>query len=166
MTRPRAARLRLMTRGTRERGITRTRSPLPPGRCTRTSCRYYYCCSAAAEACWGRGDRGVRDPGPSHSGHKPYAYHNLHHKDSLPPPEAVRGLQGPLDNVDGGEDRGHTPNAGIVVSDKLSKTLQKLDTLDSSIIGRSCHNRETDGQWHKETSVLSFLAQDELHCCY
>ena len=70
----------------------------------------------------------MRDPGPSHSGHKPYADHNLHHKDSLPPPEAVRGLQGPLDNVDGGEDRGHTPNAGIVVSDKLSKTLQK-DTL-------------------------------------
>lgn len=88
----------------------------------------------------------MRDPGPSHSGHKPYADHNLHHKDSLPPPEAVRGLRGPLDNVDGGEDRGHTPNAGIVVSDKLSKTLQKLDTLDSSIIGRSCHNRETDGQ--------------------
>ena len=25
----------------------------PGGRGTRTSCRYYYCCSAAAEACWG-----------------------------------------------------------------------------------------------------------------
>ena len=78
----------------------------------------------------------MRDPGPSHSGHAPYADHNLHHKDkdSLPPPEAVRGLRGPLDNVDGGEDRGHAPNANILVSDKLSKTLQKLD---SSVIGRS-----------------------------
>ena len=36
--------------------------------------------------------------------------------------------------MDGGEDRGHAPNADILVSDKLSKTLQKLD---SSIIGRS-----------------------------
>ena len=81
-----------------------------------------------------RGDRGVRDPGPSRRGHAPYADHNLHHGDSLPPPEADRGLRGPLDNVDGGEDRGHAPNANILVSDKLSKTLQKLD---SSVIGRS-----------------------------
>ena len=83
-----------------------------------------------------QGDRGVRDPGPSHSGHAPYADHNIHHKDkdSLPPPEAVRGLQGPLDNVDGGEDRGHAPNADILASDKLSKTLQKLA---SSVIWRS-----------------------------
>ena len=80
-----------------------------------------------------RGDRGVRDPGPSHSGHAPHADHNLHLGDSLPPPEADRGLQGPLDNVDGGEDRGRAPNADILVSE-LSKTLQKLD---SSIIGRS-----------------------------
>ena len=49
-----------------------------------------------------RGDRGVRDPGPSHRGHTPHADHNLHHGDGLPPPEADRGLRGPLDNVDEG----------------------------------------------------------------
>ena len=38
------------------------------------------------------------------------------------------------DYEDGEEDRGHAPNADILVNDKLSKTLQKLD---SSVIGRS-----------------------------
>ena len=67
-----------------------------------------------------RGDRGVRDPD-----------YDLH---SLLPPEADRGLRGPLGDVDGGEHRGHAPNADILVSDKLSKTILKLD---SSVIGRS-----------------------------
>ena len=38
------------------------------------------------------------------------------------------------DYEDGEEDRGHAPNADILASDKLSKTLQKLA---SSVIGRS-----------------------------
>ena len=135
MTRPRAARLRLVTQGTRDYEDPGTRGPLPSRRRKRTSRRYYSCCSAACSRdLLPHGDRGVRDPGPSHSGHAPHADHNLHHGDSLPPPEADRGLRGPLDNVDGGEDRGHAPNANILVSDKLSKTLQKLD---SSVIGRS-----------------------------
>ena len=84
-----------------------------------------------------RGDRGVRDPGearvPSHRGHAPHADHHLH-GDSLPS-EADRGLRGPLEDVDGGEDGGHAPiNADIIVSDKLSKTIVILDT---SVIGRS-----------------------------
>ena len=84
-----------------------------------------------------RGDRGVRDPGearvPSHRGHAPHADHHLH-GDSLPP-EADRGLRGPLEDVDGGEDGGHAPiNADTLVSDKLSKTLVMLD---NSVIGRS-----------------------------
>ena len=82
-----------------------------------------------------RGDRGVRGPGearvPSHRGHAPHADHG----DSLPSSEADRGLRGPLEDVDGGEDGGHAPiNADISVSDELSKTLV---ILDNSVNGRS-----------------------------
>ena len=59
----------------------------------------------------------------------------LLHGDSLPSPEADRGLRGPLEDVDGGEDRGHAPNnADISVSDELTKTLVRLN---KSVIGRS-----------------------------
>ena len=62
--------------------------------------------------------------------------HDQHlHSDSLPSPEADRGLRGPLEDVDGGDDGGHDPiDADISVSDKLSKTLV---ILDNSIIRRS-----------------------------
>ena len=64
-----------------------------------------------------RGDRGVRDPGearvPSHRGHAPHADQHLH-GDSLPP-EADRGLRGPLEDVDGGEEGGHTPIDALVM---------------------------------------------------
>ena len=67
-------------------------------------------------------------------GHAPHADQHLH-GDSLPSPEADRGLRGPLEDVDGGEDGGHAPiNPDISVSDKLSKTLV---ILDNSVNGRS-----------------------------
>ena len=68
------------------------------------------------------------------------------------------------DYEDEEEDRGHAPNADILVNDKLSKTLQKLD---SSVIGRSpvTAERQTGNSIMNETSVLSLLAQDELLYC-
>ena len=49
------------------------------------------------------------------------------------------------DYEDGEEDRGHAPNADILVNDKLSKTLQKLDSSVISYWAVPCHSRDTDG---------------------
>ena len=88
----------------------------------------------------------MRGPGearvPRHRGHAPHGDQHLH-GDSLPSPEADRGLRGPLEDVDGGEDRGHAPiNAELSVSDELTKTLVRLN---KSVIGRSPVTSEQTG---------------------
>ncbi len=125
-----------------------------------------------------RGPREPGDPGPAGGGHAPDAAQlhapsvpkpgearprepqdprvTGHHSDPqlqgcLPPQVADGGLRGPPEEVKGGGDRGHAPDADSTVRETLGETIVKLD---QSVVGRSplkCIGRSDDQSQYTPT---------------
>ena len=112
------------TRGVRESGVPSLRGHTPH------AARRPHAGAGEREDPGGRHPGEARDLCHASGGHAPSnADHHGPDQGSHPPPEeADRGLWGPLDDVDGGEDGVHaTSDVDIKVIDKLSESIVNLD---------------------------------------